>query len=79
MERFVRFCKTLGATEGLETIEYAIISGVIVVAMIVTLDLVGGNRPDGGGLFEQRIPVRFSPAGDGRFANPVSRAAAELS
>ena len=43
MEKFVRFCKTLGATEGLETIEYAIISGVIVVAMIVTWDLVGGN------------------------------------
>ena len=44
MKALVRFCKKLGAKEeGLETVEYAVMSGIIVVAMIVTLDLIGGN------------------------------------
>ena len=44
MEKLVRLCKTLGATEeGLETVEYAVMSGIIVVAMILVLDLLGAN------------------------------------
>ena len=44
MEKLVKFCKTLGpAEEGLETVEYAVISGIIVAATILTLDLIGAD------------------------------------
>ena len=42
MKALVRFCKKLASKEeGLETVEYAVIAGLIVVGTIVTVGLIG--------------------------------------